>query len=246
VTVSSIKAQRVSVDPNDRQRAYLLAIFETDQEVEAEMRDLPYRPFQPRPKAMEWRWMEYSEPVPEIFKPASLLYDVIKKTAPIDQGTGATFAVLADRGLVDSDWRDINVHGQRKPYLRLTPAGRRLARSWTGATAYKAPPPGTLKEWHWRALAKAYAAGDEGLEGEYGDYARIGWNTWLRLRDYKWGALVEEQHQGWIGSPGRLHITAAGRALYEREWARYRELYPGVEALEPASPRNRVALDARH
>jgi hypothetical protein len=54
VTVSSIKAQRVSVDPNDRQRAYLLAIFETDQEVEAEIRDLPYRPFQPRPKVSEW------------------------------------------------------------------------------------------------------------------------------------------------------------------------------------------------
>ncbi len=38
-------------DLNDRQRAYLLAIFETDQELAAEMRDLPYRPFQPRPKA---------------------------------------------------------------------------------------------------------------------------------------------------------------------------------------------------
>jgi len=49
---------------NDRQRAYLLAIFETDQELEAEMRDLPYRPFQTRPKASEWRWLEYVEPVP--------------------------------------------------------------------------------------------------------------------------------------------------------------------------------------
>src|SRR5438093_9367819 len=49
--------------------------------------------------------------------------------------------------------------------------GRKLARCWTGAKAYKAPPPGTLKEWHWRALVKAYGAGDAGLEGEYGDYA---------------------------------------------------------------------------
>jgi len=51
---------------------------------------------------------------------------------------------------------------------------------------------GALREWHWHALAKAYAADDEGLGGEDGDYARIGWNTWLRLRDYKRGALVEE------------------------------------------------------
>src|ERR1700694_6125494 len=40
---------------NDRQRAYLLAIFETDQETEQQMRDLPYRPFQPRPTASDWR-----------------------------------------------------------------------------------------------------------------------------------------------------------------------------------------------
>jgi hypothetical protein len=218
---------------NGRQRAYLLAIFTVDQELETEMRNLPYRPFQPRPKASEWRWLEYSEPVPEINKPASRLYTAIKKAAPIDQGTGATFAALADRGLVQVEWRELNVWGQRKPYLRLTPAGRKLARSWTGAKAYKAPPAGTLREWHWRALAKAYAAGDEGLEGFYGDYANIGWNTWLRLRDYKWGALVEEHVLSGLRDH-RLRITAAGRALYEHEWARYRELFPNVEAPEPA------------
>ena len=81
-----------------------------------------------------------------------------------------------------------------------------------------------------RALAKAYAARDEGLEGSYGDYANIGWPTWLRLRDYKRGALIEERASGsWsnpaTGSSGsryRIHITGAGWVLYEREWARYR------------------------
>ena len=222
---------------NDRQRAYLLAVFETDQAVEADIRSIPYRPFQPRPKASEWRWLEYSEPVPEIAKPASRLYAAIKKSAPIDQGTGATFAALADRGLVEVRWGEFNVHGQRKPDLRLTAAGRRLARSWTGQKPYKAPPAGTLKEWHWRALARAYAAGPPGVE----DYGAIGWPTWLRLIDYKWGALVEEAHRApqpgeysGIGTIYLIRITAAGRALYEREWARYSELYPDIEALEPA------------
>ena len=96
---------------NNRQRAYLLAILETDEAVEAEMREIPYRPFQPRPKASEWRWLEYSEPVPGTDKPASRLYAAIKKTAPIDQGTGATFAALAGRGLIEVDWRDYNVRG---------------------------------------------------------------------------------------------------------------------------------------
>jgi hypothetical protein len=83
---------------DERQLAYLLAIFHIDQEVEAEMRQVLFRPFQKRPKASEWRWLEYSEPVPEIRKPASRLYEALKKSAPIDQGTGATFAALADRG----------------------------------------------------------------------------------------------------------------------------------------------------
>jgi len=119
----------------------------------------------------------------------------------------------------------------------LTGAGRRLARSWTGQKPYKAPPAGTLKEWHWRALARAYAAGAPGVE----DYGAIGWPTWLRLIDYKWGALVEEAHRApqpgeysGIGTTYLIRITAAGRALYEREWARYSELYPDIEALEPA------------
>jgi hypothetical protein len=64
---------RVERTLNDRQHAYLLAIFTVDQELEADMRNLPYRPFQSRPTASEWRWLEYSEPVPEIQKPASRL-----------------------------------------------------------------------------------------------------------------------------------------------------------------------------
>ena len=28
--------------------------------------------------------------------------------------------------------------------------------------------------------------------GWYGDYGNMGWNTWLRLRDYKAGPLIEE------------------------------------------------------
>jgi hypothetical protein len=67
---------------------------------------------------------------------------------------------------------------------------------------------------------------------------RIGWPTWLRLRDCKWAALIDERPNPAPlrdGDRYRLHITAADRALYEHEWARYRELYPDVEAPEPAA-----------
>lgn len=224
---------------NERQRAYLQAIFDTDQAVEDEMRRIPFSPFHDRPKASEWRWLEYSEPIPIINKPASRLYRAIKQVAKIDQGTGSTFTALADRGLIQVEERGPD----RYPHIRMTAAGRKLVRSWTGQKAYKAPPAGTLREWHWRALAKAYAAGDDGLEGEYGDYARIGWNTWRRLEEYKRGALIEVRRSGWYSNPAtatsqatyRLFITAEGRALYASEWARYRELYPDVDAPEPPS-----------
>lgn len=128
----------------------------------------------------------------------------------------------------------------------MTPAGRKLVRFWTGAKAYKAAPAGALREWHWRALARAYVAGDEGLGGSYGDYANIGWNTRRRLRDYKLGplavrgrgALVEEidaRGQPGLGiGPYQLRMTANGRALYEREW------------LPRALPRRRGPAPIRH
>jgi hypothetical protein len=118
-------------------------------------------------------------------------------------------------------------------------------RSCTGAKPYKASSSGTLREWHRRALAKAYATGDEDLNGSYGDYANIGWSTWLRLRDYKpgplavgtRGSLVEEidaRNRPGLGiGPCRLGITTTSRALHEQDCARYRELYPNVEAQPP-------------
>jgi hypothetical protein len=91
-------------------------------------------------------------------KPASRLYEAIKRVAAIDQGTGSTFAAPADRSLVHVRVRGPD--GYR--HVRMTTAGRKLVQSWTGRqNAYKAARPGTLKEWH------------------------IGWGTWLRLREYK-------------------------------------------------------------
>ncbi len=131
---------------NDRQRAYLLAVFETDQETEQQVRELPYRPFQPpRPKASEWRWLEYAEPVPILGREGSPLWTRIKKLGLVDQGTGSTFSALADRHLVEVRWHHLNVHGQGTPHLRMTTKGRQLARSWTGVKAYKAPPAGSSR-----------------------------------------------------------------------------------------------------
>jgi len=51
-----------------------------------------------------------------------------------------------------------------------------------------------------------------------------------RRGDNKLGPLVEER--GRLGTY-RVHITAAGRALYERECAQYLELYPRLGVIQP-------------
>lgn len=60
---------------------------------------------------------------------------------------------------------------------------------------------------------------------------------WQRLLEYKWGALVEERGSGEYQDyreVRRIHIAAAGQALYEHDRARNHALYPDVvEALEP-------------
>jgi len=91
---------------------------------------------------------------------------------------------------------------------------------------------GMLQEWHWRALAKAYTAGEHGVRAEGLGYGRIGWNTWLRLRDYQ----IHGVEYPLIREQSGVSITAWGIGYYERTFARYHELYPEVAAPAPAEP----------
>jgi hypothetical protein len=50
-------------------------------------------------------------------------------------------------------------------------------------------------------MAEAWKARTAGVKSEYGeDYGHIGWNTWLRLRDYKAQGEVKpliEEYSTW-------------------------------------------------
>jgi hypothetical protein len=238
-------------DLNARQRKYLRVVFEMDQTIEAEMRRIPFNPLLDQHRASEWRWMEYSAPIPEINKPASRLYAAIKNAGRISQGASSTFTALTDRGLIQVAKRGPDHYS----HIRMTPAGRKLARSWTSAKADKTLTPEILQEWHWRALAFAYAAGQMGLPDTGGGYAYISWSTWQRLRNY--GARpghrdglaltrVRRTLRPVHGRDGNAYreaselayemvITDAGRALFEQQRTRYCEMYPHVKIQNPAS-----------
>src|SRR2546429_4318747 len=74
-------------------------------------------------------------------------------------------------------------------------------------------------------MAEAWKGRPAGVKDENGYYGHIGWNTWLRLRDYKAGALVEEYRTGGpylahVGYSIDIHwirLTPFGEQFYRSE-----------------------------
>ena len=236
---------------NERQQQYLLAIYQVDQENEAFEHTAYVRGYGSQPASV-WRWMLYGL-IGGADSPLRHKLHVLKL---VDPGTGSTFEALEQRGYIQVRYEPSDVPNDPFIYVQITKKGRRLVRAGTAEQRPRRQPPGTLGEWSWRALARAYAAVEEGgLQGYLGDYGHIWWSTWLRLRDYKQGALAETYDQRrlvkvWIRTGKQspddrveqeqwtnehwLRLTAFGIEYYEREWARYRELYPDVDAPAPA------------
>lgn len=248
------KSQQTAL--NERQLTYLKAIYRLDQEREHDERGAWNRGQRARP-AEEWRWIAYNTS-------ESMLRWQLLEAHLVDEGTGSTFESLERRGLIGCRY-ERDPLGISILLVKMTSKGRRLARSLAGEQRERPLPAGTLREWHWKALVVAYQAGDEGVKQDSafsGRYNGIGWNTWLRLRDYKHQGkeqpLIMEAYTWaqvrrmvFTGQPRpndyeertvseqeyRLHITLFGRSYYEEHWQRYRQLYPDVEAPEPMQER---------
>lgn len=233
-------------DLNERQRQYIQAIYETDQEQEAEERGMWKHGGKPRP-ARVWRWMEYG-----VFDGVgSTLYTKLYLRKLVDEGTGSTFNALEVRGFIKCKYTWKRRDGDREAMerflmLQITKEGRALVRTATGAKAYRPGAPGTLREWHWKAMVEAWKARPAGVESVNGYYGHIGWNTWLRLRDFKAGALVEEYrtggpylaHVGYTIDIHWIRLTPFGEQFYRDNWQHYRQLYPEVDAPVPGEAEN--------
>ncbi len=244
-------------DLNERQQQYMQAIYETDQEQESDERGMWKRGGRPRP-AREWRWIEYG-----VFSGVgSTLYTKLYLRKLIDEGTGSTVNALEKRGFIKCKYTDQRRNGERMfdrfLMLQITKDGRALVRTSTGAKAYRPGAPGTLREWHWRAMAEAWKGRPEGVMasgGWYGDYGHIGWNTWLRLKQYKVKGegmpLIEEYqtrgeyqpHTGTTHQIQWIRLTPFGEQFYRDNWQRYHEMYPDVDASTPFEPMKQVAQE---
>jgi hypothetical protein len=215
---------------NSRQQDYLTAIYHADQEAEADERGRWSRGGRPRP-AVEWRWMVYAT----LDGHDTPVKRHLRSTKQISEGTGSTLEALEKRKLINVRY-DITTYNGREiltsdpiPTIQITPSGRALVRQALDIRGGRQVV-GTLQEWHWHALAKAYAAGSKGVREEGLGYGRIGWNTWVRLRDYK----IKGSEYPLIEERNSVSITHIGIAYYERSFARYHGLYPDVLAPAPA------------
>jgi hypothetical protein len=222
------KEQLLWKELNPRQQTYLRLIFEIDQHREALERGQDWRRSNNRP-ASQWRWIEYAE----IFGKSTTLRARIKEAGEVDPGTGSTFKALLTRKLIeirypydDLQWLD----------CKLTKQGRAVVRAGLRLQAPKKPPKGQLRERQWAALVSSYIAGDGGVTRDVNlNYAGFSWEwTWLRLRDYSDGPLIEERSNFKGGRHEYdLVITHFGRHFYRSNWKKYRELYPNINAPEP-------------
>ena len=91
-------------------------------------------------------------------------------------------------------------------------------------------------------MAEAWKARPQGLKSDgTGEYGNIGWPTWLRLRDYKAGALIEDYntwgekllHMSYTPQIYWVRLSPFGEQFYRDNWQRYQELYPNVDAPAP-------------
>ncbi len=228
-------------DLNKRQQDYLKAVYDVDQGQELSIKRAGGEGHWNSTPASVWRWMPYNA------AGASLLRRV-EDMGYRDHGTGSTFAALERRGLVLCRYEPGSLGGPIL-FVRITKDGRKMVRDALNLKAPKALPPGTLREWHWRALVYAYRAGERGIE----EWPRgIGHMTVRRLEEYRVNGqecpligYVEVScepyvRKRWPGDNGYtttvrnvLRITPFGLQYYRENWQRYRDLYSKLEAPEP-------------
>lgn len=212
---------------NDRQRQYLLAAYQLDQQLEmAHKNDYHRGIIEP---ASEWRAMPYGRWQHFLAKPPTELRQLIEaqqaahQTRLVDPGTGSTWKALAERGLVTVEERAIiaGPDGYSLPHILLTREGRKLVRQLTGevrpVVPRKAKPPqpeGLLLAQEWLALICLYELDTEGLPADDEQcltYARIPQTTLGRLQER---GLVEGFPPNEPPRVAKYTITEQGREFY--------------------------------
>lgn len=239
---------------NERQRHYLLAAYQLDQQIEQQRRRDFARgmPDPERTPAAVWRAMPYGRWQHRVLegKPPTPLRELLDPQL-VSPGTGSTWKALAERGLVELSDRTICFPGMALreyydlPHVSLTRAGRKLARELLGEVRpprpkKPKPPLGLLPLLAWRALAAAYAQEPHGLvavrEGTE-SFGRVLYGNMLFawLEPLLAPGLLAARPAG-SDTPDCYCLTEAGRAYYHQYFRVNQAAHPRVAAELPHPP----------
>jgi hypothetical protein len=241
---------------NPRQQVYLTAIYNADQNAEANQKGGAFD-WGHGPPASEWRWQTFSIKAPkDLVGRTAIQYELAGKDEH-DQGAGSSLAALRRRELIEvtEDLVQTMLGWFPRVRVKLTTLGRATARAGLGHTAPKSPPRGMLSEWLWSNIVRLYRAGPDGMptysprgtpyEERAPSHKAL---FFLESMDRKGGRLAEtktvrtgqdayESHMypGQMITPTeqRVFLTEAGRDHYEKHVRCYAELWPDVDAPIP-------------
>lgn len=233
---------------NGRQQEYLQAIFDEDQAAEADIKARQAR-WERVPPAAEWRLVTFSIALPASLIGYSTVVERLRRAGHHDPGAGSTLSALRRRKLVEVEHDKIEVRPVGwvdRVRVRLTRDGRATARAGAGITAPTTTPAGMMGRWSLLALARLYAAGEQGLAHFAKDREKRApsHNTLLQLERRKEGSFYESS-PGVTRLDGGVRITAVGRRHYELHAACYQEFYGDeVEGFALPEPRPRSGAHA--
>jgi hypothetical protein len=208
-----VQLQAIARGLNERQRAYLLAVYAEDQIREAGQRRRRSLP------ARTWRWIEYGPVSAKRLDNSStfLLRRELERVKLVDRGTGATWSALVKRGLVKSRHAHTGLADARtgRPIVSLlvqmTSGGRKVARIIKGEPVIKLKGRKPLSLSALRLIAYGQEHPNEEFEW------RTPWEGAMHVPDYvvMLGVVRGLIKRGLLcgNPPYRLRITKAGQTM---------------------------------
>ncbi len=218
---------------NDRQRTYLEAFFQQDQEAEHEQARRRARGGQQVPAA-DWRKMILALYAPAEFVGYTRLQERLRHVGLDDPGAGSSVAALERRGLVTA-YRDrvyiAGIGDVPRTRVELTRRGRSVARVGLGEQRVPSSPHPLLSEWLWRILVRVIRARETGVDGALAGRGphflavgrRVSAHTPSR------GYIELRQPEGATSGPFFWFPTDSGLRHARDYLDAYRERYPVVE-----------------